>query len=52
MASGLMKMTITFGGGEPKEMIRPIEFEEVTTLAMGRIEVEEPDEDDLEEAGT
>jgi hypothetical protein len=51
--SGVMKMTIALGGGEPKEMIRPIEFEEVTTLAMGRIriEVEELDEDDLEEAG-
>ncbi len=48
--SGVMKMVISLGGGEPKEVIRPIEFEEVTTLAMGRIEIEEPDEDDLEDA--
>lgn len=50
-ASGFMKMSITMGGDNPSEMVTPIEFEEVTTLEMSRIEVEEPDEDDLEEAG-
>jgi hypothetical protein len=49
-ASGFMKMSITMGGDNPSEIVTPIEFEEVTTLVMSHIEVEEPDEDDLEEA--
>jgi hypothetical protein len=48
--SGLMKMSIAMGGDKPSEMVTPIEFEEVTTLAMSRIRIEDPDEDDLEEA--
>ena len=47
-ASGLMKMSVTVGGDKPSEMATPIEFEELVTVAMSRIE--EPDEDDLEES--
>ena len=49
-ASGFMKMSITMGGDNPSEMVTPIEFEEVTTLTMSHIEVEDPDEDALEDA--
>jgi hypothetical protein len=47
-ASGLMKMSITMGGDKPNEVGTPLEFEELVTVAMSRME--EPDEDDLEEA--
>ncbi len=47
-ASGFMKMSIMMGGDTPSETATPLEFEELVTVSMSRME--EPDEDDLEEA--